>query len=114
LGGISQITTGQPTVRSAIRIRAYNYARVPADILRPARDKLRVLFEKAGVEILWPEPTPGESANDAGTADCPRPFSIQVMIRARQAAWQPGRKRVMGLRSAATTHSQSSRFSMTR
>ena len=100
LCGYSHTASGQQAPRPAIAVRAYNYAEVSAHVLAATRDKVTEVFEKAGVDIIWSEPLSGAAGGTAPT-ECSQPFFIQVMIRARQAEWEPGRKRVMGVALAA-------------
>jgi hypothetical protein len=102
LGARGLTASGQPAPPPAIAVLAYNYAGVPADVLATAREKVSAVFEKAGVGIVWAEPLSAAAADGATPAECRRPFSIQVMIRARQAKWEPGRKRIMGVALAAS------------
>ncbi len=101
LGGYSQTASGQETPPPVITVLAYNYAEVSADVLANTRDKVRAVFEKAGVGIIWSEPLSGTPGAETAPAECRQPLAIQVMIRARQTAWEPGRKRIMGLALAA-------------
>lgn len=103
LGGYSHTASGQQAPGPAIAVRVYNYAGVSADVLAAARDKAVSVFQKAGVDVVWTEPLSGVTACGSATAECHRNglFSIQVMIRARRAAWEPGRKRIMGVALAA-------------
>ena len=94
-GGYSHTTSGRVT-RPAVLVRAFNDAGVPADVLAGTRDKVRAIFEKAGVDMIWAEPRSGIAAGETTQAEC-QPFSIQVLIRARQVAGGPGRTHIMGL-----------------
>ncbi len=103
LAGYSHTASGQESPRPTVAVLAYDYARVPADVLAAARDKAISVFQKAGVDVVWTDPLSGVTACGSASAECCRNglFSIQVMIRARQADRKPGRQRIMGVALAA-------------
>jgi hypothetical protein len=103
LAGYSHSASGQQSPRPTVAVLAYDYARVPADVLAAARDKAISVFQKAGVDVVWTEPLSGVTACGSAPAECRRTglFVIQVMIRARQAKREPGCQRIMGVALAA-------------
>jgi len=97
VAGHSQSVTGQEASRPKIAVVAYDYSGISATVMASARQKVNDVFEKAGVDIIWSAPLSSANESGDGRGECPQPFLVQVMIRTRNAEWEPGRKRIMGV-----------------
>ena len=86
----------QEPARLTVRVAIHNSASVPADVLETARKKTATAFGKAGIDLDWEAPP----ANPCGSNQDAH-FCVQVLLRPRNAQFEPGRRRIMGLALAA-------------
>ena len=83
--GLSTSASAQDSSRTVINVLVYDFAAVPGDPLRGARDKVTRIYRDAGVDIVWIDPRSEGAATPIQTLSNPAgPFTVRLMIRPKR------------------------------
>jgi hypothetical protein len=83
---------------AVIEVAVSNLAGVSGTTLAAAHAKAGAFLASAGIESAWLDFS--TQAAMGGATQVPGPFKVRVLVRPRQAAWEPGKARVMGVAAA--------------
>jgi hypothetical protein len=83
---------------AVIEVAVSNLASVSGTTLAAARAKAGAFLASAGIESAWIDFST-RAATDAAT-QARAAFKVRVLVRPRQAAWEPGKVKVMGVSAA--------------